>query len=457
VSNAKNPLAPASKQEALRRILEKRRQSASGEKLTANDASGEHVPESYYRFEKFSEYQTIDVHRTIGDRVKVENPFFIEHEGCAADTTRVGNRDLISFGTYNYLGLNGHPAVNAAAMAATEYYGTSASASRLVSGERPVHRQLEACLAELCGTESAIAMVSGHATNVTTIGTFFNSRDLIVHDRLIHSSILQGAQLSGAQRLPFEHNDWAGLDRILTRSRKRFAKILIAIEGLYSMDGDIAPVDKFVEVARKHKAILMVDEAHSMGSLGATGRGVREHFDLKPGDVDIYMGTLSKTFAGCGGYIAGSEAMVEILRYGASGFVFSVGMPPPIAAAAMAATELMLAEPKRVTQLQANTKLFLTLAKDKGLDTGLSEGINVVPVIIGNSLLTVRLSNALFDRGISVPPIIHPAVEEKAARLRYFFSSEHSEEQIRYAVDTTAEELARLKQEAILTPANLAE
>jgi 7-keto-8-aminopelargonate synthetase-like enzyme len=216
------------------------------------------------------------------------------------------------------------------------------------------------------------------------------------------------------------------------------------IEGVYSMDGDIPELPRFIEVKKRHKALLMIDEAHSMGALGATGRGIGEHFGVDRRDVDIWMGTLSKTFGSCGGYIGGRKELVEFLKYTAPGFVFSAGLPPPAAAAALAACRLLEAEPERVTRLRQRAKLFLTLAKSRGLNTGKSKDSPVVPVIVGNSVRSLELSMALFRRGVSVFPILHPAVEESAARLRFFITSTHTEEQIRYTIDALVEEWERI-------------
>jgi 7-keto-8-aminopelargonate synthetase-like enzyme len=212
------------------------------------------------------------------------------------------------------------------------------------------------------------------------------------------------------------------------------------------MDGDVCPLDRLVEIKRDFRALLMVDEAHSIGVLGARGRGVGEHFGIAGRDVDLWMGTLSKTLSGCGGYIAGSSALIELLKFTAPGFVYSVGMPPALAAASRAALDCMLREPERVERLRANGQLFLEQAKEHGLNVGLSQGFNIVPVITGRSVLAARLSNNLLKRGINVAPIIYPAVEERAARLRFFLSSAHSDDQIREAVATTADELKRLSE-----------
>jgi 7-keto-8-aminopelargonate synthetase-like enzyme len=210
------------------------------------------------------------------------------------------------------------------------------------------------------------------------------------------------------------------------------------------MDGDIPDLPRFVEVKRRHKAILMIDEAHSIGVLGPHGHGISEYFDVDAADVDLWMGTLSKSFASCGGYIAGTRAVVEYLKYFGSGFVYSVGISPANAAAALAAIRLLKAEPERVSRLHDRANLFLRLAEERGLNKGTSKDSPVVPVIIGDSFRCIALSRALLDLGINVQPIIHPAVEDKAARLRFFINCTHTEEQIRFTVDSVAREFDRL-------------
>jgi 8-amino-7-oxononanoate synthase len=230
----------------------------------------------------------------------------------------------------------------------------------------------------------------------------------------------------------------------LTDLRGEYRRVLIAVEGVYSMDGDITDLPRFIEVKKRHKAFLLVDEAHSVGVLGRRGRGIGEFYDVHPADVDLWMGTLSKSFGSCGGYIAGCQAVVEYLKYTAPGFVFSVGITPSNAAAALAAIRLLEDEPERVAQLRDRAQLFLSLAKSWGMNTGSSKDSPVVPIILGNSLHCLEVSQALERRGVNVQPILHPAVEERAARLRFFITSNHTEEQIRYTVRTLAEELAKV-------------
>jgi 8-amino-7-oxononanoate synthase len=390
------------------------------------------------RFDTMPGYQQVAILRQMRERLQIESPFFRVHEGCAGATTQIGGRTFINFANYNYLGFSGEPSVSAAAKAAIDRYGTSASASRMVAGERPVHRELEEAIARLYQVDDSVAFVSGHATNVTVIGSLFGPSDLIVHDQLAHNSIVQGAQLSGAKRLGFAHNDWRALDELLARVRHQYQRVLIAIEGLYSMDGDFPDLPRFVDIKRRHSAFLMVDEAHSLGVLGATGRGIHEHYGIEARDVDIWMGTLSKALAGCGGFIAGEQALIDILRHLAPGFLYSVGLAPALAAASLASLECMVAEPQRVAQLHERGKQFLDEARRLGLNTGTSAGYSVVPVITGSTVKAVQWSNALFEQGINAQPIFYPAVEEKLARLRFFICSTHTPEQITAATTALA-------------------
>ncbi len=402
------------------------------------------VPPENYRFEYFPEYLKLKQQMQDTAAAGFRNPYFKVHERVINDTTLIDGREMISFASYNYIGTSGDPKVVAAVKRAVERYGTSVSASRVVSGEKPLHRELEQALADFIGAEAALVFVGGHSANETTIGHLFGAGDLILHDALAHNSIVQGAILSGARRRAFPHNDWEALDKLLTELRPTYRRVVIAIEGVYSMDGDIADVPRFVEVKKRHKAFLYVDEAHSMGVLGEHGRGIGEHFDIPAKDVDIWMGTLSKSFGSCGGYIAGNRALVEYLKYTAPGFLFAAGMTPQNTAAALASLRLLQAEPQRVARLRERSELFLNLARQRGLNTGMSHGSPIVPVILGNSLDSLRLSQALFDRGINVQPILYPAVEERAARLRFFITSTHTDRQIRDTVDAVAEELEKI-------------
>jgi len=380
--------------------------------------------------------------RSAASAMGLRNPYFLLHEGDGGASTVIDGRRMINFSSYDYLGLNHHPAVRAAARAAVDRYGVSASASRLVAGERPIHRALESALADHYRQEGCVTFVSGHAANVATIGALLGPRDLVVHDALAHNSLLTGAHLSRAERRPFAHNDMTALDSMLQAIRGRYERALIVAEGLYSMDGDVCDLPALAELKDRHQAWLMIDDAHGLGTLGSRGLGVFEHFGLDPGRVDIWMGTLSKTLAACGGYIAGSAALIDYLKFAAGGFVYSVGMPPPVAAAALAALELVHGAPERVSRLQANARLFVSSARRAGLDVGTSEGQAIVPIMTGSSIRAVALSQRLFQRNINAQPIIHPAVSERLARLRFFLSSEHAPADIESSAQIVAEELA---------------
>ena len=421
------------------RILGKKAEAAQGAALASPVPIVSKVSKDFTRFDRFPGYEKMLVPKAAAERFGLANPFFVSHDGLAGATTQIDGREFINFSSYNYLGLNGDPRVNQAAKNAIDLYGTTVSASRLVAGERPIQRDLERALAQVYGVEDCVAFVSGHATNVSTIGYLFGPKDLVLHDALAHNSIIEGIKLSGATRRSFAHNDTAQLDQILADIRGQFERVLIVIEGHYSMDGDIPDLPAFIDIKRRHQAFLMVDEAHSLGVLGATGLGLHEHYGVPGTDVDIWMGTLSKTMAGCGGYIAGERALVEHLKYAAPGFVYSVGLAPALAAAALQCLEILRQEPQRVHQLRQITQYLLTEAKKAGLDIGLSQGFSIVPVIVGSSLKAVKLSNALFKAGINIQPIIHPAVEEKAARLRFFLSNQHTPAHI----DTTIAAICR--------------
>lgn len=402
------------------------------------------IPPKHYRFDQYPEYREVKQKQEIAAKLRIRNPFFNVHEQLTNDQTVIGGRTYINYGSYNYLGMSGDPVVSQAAKDAIDRYGTSVSASRITAGEKPIHHELEQALAELVGTEACHVYVSGFSTNVTTIGHLLGPKDLILHDALVHNSVLQGSILSGARRVVFPHNDYEAVESLLKTERTDYERVLIVVEGVFGMDGDIPDLPRLIEIKKQYKTFLMVDEAHSMGVIGAHGRGIGEYFGVDPGDVDIWMGTLSKSFASCGGYIAGESALIEYLKYTVPGSVYSVGLSPPDAAAALAAVRLMQEEPERVQRLQARSRFFLDLAKARGLDTGLSCDSAVVPTIVGSTLQTARLGQALFEQGINVQVILYPGVEEKATRLRFFITCRHTEEQLRSTADIVAEAFKRL-------------
>ncbi|MEW6691010.1 MAG: pyridoxal phosphate-dependent aminotransferase family protein, partial [Pseudomonadota bacterium] len=255
--------------------------------------------------------------RRIGEALRLNGalPFFRPHHGINGATIDLGDGPVVNYSGYNYLGLSGHPEVTAAAKAAIERYGTSVCASRIVSGEIPLHRELEEELADFLGAEKCLALVSGYNTNVTAIGHLYGPRDLIVHDEQAHNSIVKGCLQAQAKRIAFAHNDITVLEGVLAQNRASVQRVLVVTEGAYSMAGDVPDLAALAAVCRRYEAELMVDEAHSIGTLGATGRGLVEQQGLSDSPIDVRIGTLSKALASCGGFIVGEAALVDYLRY----------------------------------------------------------------------------------------------------------------------------------------------
>lgn len=368
-----------------------------------------------------------------------ELPYLRPHDGVAGHRISLAGRSLVNYASYNYLDTNGSPEVTAAVTSAITRYGTSVSASRVISGEIPLHGELERELADFLGADDAVVQVGGHSTNVNILGNLFGEEDLILHDALAHNSLIQGALLSPARRKPFRHNDMPALRRELERVRSRFRHVVLVVEGAYSMDGDLCDLPELVALKREFDCFLMVDEAHSIGTLGAAGRGVTSHFGVDPREVDILMGTLSKSLNSCGGYVAGHRDFITYLKYNLPGFVFSVGMTPANTAAALASLRLCRDHPAWVGELHDRADRLRAGLSALGADTGPSHDTPIIPVIIGDSRRARALAAALLERGVNVDPITYPAVKESEARLRFFVSRAHTDEDL----DLT---LAALKQ-----------
>ncbi len=349
-----------------------------------------------------------------------------------------GNQEIVSFGNYDYLGLSVDLRVREAASEAALTMGAGVLASRLVGGERDLHRSLESALARFIGTEGALCLVSGYLTNVTVVGHLLGSRDLLLVDELSHNSIAKGAAASRALTLSFRHNDLDHLEELLCTMREQHGRCLIVVEGLYSMDGDVPDLPRLLRIRQRHDAWLMVDEAHSIGVLGASGRGLSEHWGTDPLDIDIIVGTLSKAFGTCGGFVGASQRVLEWFRYTLPGFVFSVGLSPPIAAAALRAVQLLDAEPWRVERLHANSRLFVRTARSLGLDVGPAQGQGVIPLLFRDNAQTVQCANALLSEGYYCPPIVQVGVPRDQPRLRFFLSALHQSEDISRALSIVA-------------------
>ena len=268
--------------------------------------------------------------------------------------------------------------------------------------------------------------------------------DLIIHDDLVHNSIICGCLMSGARRRPFPHNDWEALDHALGEVRGRYRKVLVVIEGVYSMDGDYPNLPKFIEVKNRHGALLLLDEAHSVGTMGMTGRGMGEFYGVDPKDVDVWMGTLSKAFGSSGGYVGGQKDLLNYMKHTCPGVIFTLGLCPASTAAALTVFRKLQADPEVVATLQTRAAYFLQLAKQRGFNIGDSADTPIIPVILGNSVDSLRSSRMMHERGISVQPILHPAVNEEGARLRFFVNALHTDEQLESTADTLAEVLQEI-------------
>jgi 8-amino-7-oxononanoate synthase len=374
-----------------------------------------------------------------------DGTFFLSRDRSAGACIEVDGRAVLNFSSYDYLGLSQHSEVLAAARDALDRFGTSASASRMVCGQTAVHDALDLRLAAFLGTEAAMTFNSGFGTNASTIGFLFEPRDLVIHDAYMHQSALEGIRLAGATRMSFRHNDVAALDALLAEHAPRHRKVLVLVEGAYSMDGDVCPLADIAALKRRHDFYLMVDEAHSLGTVGATGRGIGEHAGVARADVDLWMGTLSKSLASCGGYIAGNAELVEFLRYNCPGYVFSAALPPVGAAAAEAALAVLDREPARAVDLQARVQAAQGMARAAGLDIGTADIAPILPVILGDLDLTLHTAFRLFQDGVCVHPLVYPAVPKQQARLRFFITALHTEDALRRTMAAVAATVAEAR------------
>lgn len=361
------------------------------------------------------------------------NPFFAPLDQLRADARRRGT-DLVSFANYDYLGLADHPSIKTAAHGALDKIGVGALGSRLVGGERLIHGDFEAALAKFTGADACLTLVSGYLTNLTTIAHLMGRRDLILYDELSHNSIVAGVAACKAEAVEFRHNDMDHLESLLKQARSNHRHCLIVVESLYSMDGDIADLPAILSLKEKYGCWLLVDEAHSIGVLGDHGRGLSEHFGEDPQRIDIIIGTLSKTFVSCGGFICAQRQVLDWMRFTLPGFVYSVGLPPVIAAAAKAALDLIVASPERVTTLQSNALHFLERARQAGLATGSAVGHGIVPIHFSDLKTTMAAADALMREGVYAPPIVQVGVPRGLPRIRFFISANHSIEQIDHTI-----------------------
>lgn len=344
----------------------------------------------------------------------------------------VDGREMGMYASYSYLGLIGHPQINAAAKKAIDRYGTGTHGVRSLAGTLRLHRELEEMIAHFKGTDDAVTYSSGYATNLTVVSTLLSRGDYVISDKFNHASIVDGCLMSGAKFLRFRHNDMESLEQRLLQVPERKTKLVIA-DAVFSMDGDIIDFPVMVELCKKYGAWLMIDEAHSIGVLGKTGRGIEEHFGL-PGSIDIKMGTLSKTIPSVGGYVAGDKEIINFLRHASRAYIFSAALPPAQAAAAKAAFEVILNEQWRVEKLKTNTAQFINGLNRRGFDTMLTETA-IVPVLCGSDESAFAMTREAQNNDVFVLPVISPAVPPGLARLRATVTAAHDTDEIERAMD----------------------
>ena len=353
-------------------------------------------------------------------------------EGASGSRVTIDGREMIMFASYNYLGLINHPKIKRAAIEAIEKYGTGAAGVRLLAGTTKIHEELEAKIAEFKGTEDAVTYSSGYVTNLAAITTLCERGDVVIIDKLDHASIIDGCLLSGVTHKSFLHNDMQSLERILVNS-ENYANKLIVVDAVYSMDGDVANLPEISRLAKKYRAKVMVDEAHSIGVLGKTGHGIEEHFGLK-GAVDISMGTLSKTIPSIGGYLAGNRDLISYLKHNSRPFIFSASLPPVAAATAIACFEVIEEEPERIENLQRNVEHFRSGLNSMGYNT-MNSTTSIVPILVGEEEKTLELCKMVNDEGIFICPILFPAIPKGTNRLRAHVLATHTREDIDKTLD----------------------
>jgi glycine C-acetyltransferase len=368
------------------------------------------------------------------NKMKEEKRYFYlkSIDGASGARVTIDGREMLMFASYNYLGLITHPKIKKAAIEAIEKYGTGAAGVRLLAGTTKIHEKLEETIAKFTGAEDAVTYSSGYVTNLAAISTLCGRGDLIIIDKLDHASIIDGCILSGADHRTYLHNNMESLEKILAKSGN-YTNKLIVVDAVYSMDGDVSNLPEISHLAKKYKAKVMVDEAHSIGVLGKTGHGIEEHFGLK-GAVDIHMGTLSKTIPSIGGYLAGNKDLISYLKHNSRPFIFSASLPPVAAATAVACFEVIESEPERIVNLQKNIKQFRDGLNSMGYDT-MGSTTSIVPILIGEEEDTLKLCQMVNDEGIFICPILFPAIPKDTNRLRAHVLTTHTSQDIDKALD----------------------
>ncbi|HLG98992.1 MAG TPA: glycine C-acetyltransferase [Bryobacteraceae bacterium] len=353
-------------------------------------------------------------------------------ESACDPVSRFDGREVINLASNNYLGLADHPKLIEAAVQAAKKYGAGSGAVRTISGTMSLHMELERRIAAFKHTEACVVFQSGFVANAGTVAAILGPDDHIVSDALNHASIIDGCRLSRAKIHVFPHKDTAAANQILESLSSASGRKLLITDGVFSMDGDIGPLPALVEIAERHGAIMMIDDAHSSGVLGRNGRGTVDHFGLH-GRVDIQVGTLSKAIGALGGYVCGSRELIEFLYHRARPFLFSTSHPPSVPASCLAAFDILEQEPERIEKLWDNTRYFKGALKDSGFDTGESE-TPITPILVGEARTAHAFSAALFENGLLATGIGYPTVPEGKARIRTIVTATHTRETLDRAV-----------------------
>ncbi|TKG96949.1 pyridoxal phosphate-dependent aminotransferase family protein [Puteibacter caeruleilacunae] len=360
-------------------------------------------------------------------------PFFRPISSPQSSTTIIGGKEVLMFGSNNYLGLNNHPKIKEAAENAIKKYGTSCTGSRFMNGTLDLHLELENELADFLGKDGVIIFPTGFQVNTGVIPAMAGKDDLIFVDELNHASILDGCQMSIAQRVKYRHNNMLDLSRRLNRFKDSQGTKLIVTDGIFSMDGDIAKLDQIVEHARRYDAFTFVDCAHAIGVIGDHGAGTASHYGIT-NKVDLIGGTFSKSLASVGGFVAGNKDIIEFLSHASRTYMFSASLPPASTASALQALRLMRADDSYRLKLWSNTRYAIRLMREHDLDIGMAE-TPIIPVYIRDSILTFRIAKKLLDKGIYVNPVVAPGVKENEALLRFSLTAKHTKEQIEFAIE----------------------
>jgi glycine C-acetyltransferase len=356
-----------------------------------------------------------------------------ELESACEPVSRFDGKEVINLASNNYLGLANHPALVEAAIDAARRYGAGSGAVRTIAGTMTIHMELERRIAAFKNVEACVVFQSGFAANAGTVAAILTPEDHIISDALNHASIIDGCRLSKAKIHVFPHKDAAAADRILGELEAQPGRKLLITDGVFSMDGDIAPLPALVDAARSHGAIMMIDDAHSSGVLGRNGRGTVDHYGLH-GTVDIQVGTLSKAIGVLGGYVCGSRDLIDYLYHRARPFLFSTSHPPSVAASCLAAFDILEREPERIERLWENTRYFKGALAAAGFDTGASE-TPITPIMVGEAKMAHQFSSALFDEGLFSTGIGFPTVPKGRARIRTIVTATHTREQLDRAID----------------------